>query len=295
MGYVKLVATAASVCTSLRSALLEPEAESLWRFQLLCGSYPGLSAQQRQQMHRLLARQGHHARSVTILGANWDARELEQSLATLTGLTEHLQLHDMDSAAQAACYAPLLASSVTSLRYRGTEQLLSPLSCTLLSVNIGYLLSAGPQQYLDCLRPLKHLQVLTLVTPARLLCGSDAELLASQHPHLSQLRLTLLADNFVGDHAVSSLPGLQARLSLNVITGNSLTALLHELRGVRLEKLEMWLSSAIGLEHEALLAQCNFHAKLIFRCLSKLESWRLVKKLPGVSVEYWTFAGARLA
>ena len=284
-GHCRLLATAASTCTSLHAVLLGPDAGPLWRHQLLCGSYPGVSGPQRLQMHRLLARQGHHARSVYILGADWDTAELEQSLASLTGLKGRLELHGIDSPAQAACYVPLLSSPVTCLVYQGSQELLGPLCPTLRCVNVT-LSSGGPAQYLDCLRPLADLHELTLWAPKRRLCSLDAQLLASQHPHLTQLRLTLAASSHIKSDDVRCLRSLPACLSLVVMLQdrNSFSSLLRQLQETTLEVLDLYRLSPLTTDHEELLAHLAIQVKLVLR--SGSPTWRLARQLPGVSVEY---------
>ena len=63
VAWCRMVTAAASTCATLHTALLGPEASTLWEHICFSNLYPGLHAEQAQGLNRLLAGQAHHARS----------------------------------------------------------------------------------------------------------------------------------------------------------------------------------------------------------------------------------------
>ena len=264
---------------------------------------------QSASLNKLLFSQAYCARRACILGGGWDPQDLQRAADSLASLDQHLELHRIDSAQEAACLSAALPSCpVKIVIYQGSAP------CTLPS-GTGWLLlddtfqpdNACPfpqnilpraQHALAACRTwqhLAHLQILTLTVPTVVssLQGELQQLTA--YPRLRRLKLAMPA-SLLDARAASvlrSLVSVEIRLEVPCATPTDIvpflepqdaTAVLGTLRGVSLHTLELRLDEGLDSNNETLLARCSISTKLVLRVAE--QDWRLERQLPGVTVHY---------
>ena len=122
LDYCRLVVTLSSTCKALHSALLGPDAGELWDVMHFTAEYSQLSRQQSHAFNRLLVRQAHHARAVTLIGGGWDFAELQSICASFTGPVHDLEVADMTSDEEASCIGAAIATQAwTNVTFHGAQ------------------------------------------------------------------------------------------------------------------------------------------------------------------------------
>ena len=289
--WAQLVLRLASVCRSLRSALLGPQASGLWRAESFASTYVNLaaepghrslsrtasSAQSLQGLCRFLASRNVSARNAVVWGVGWrlsDLLDLEQALHHLPRSLQHLQLLDFDSTEVAMRIEHALSSRAgpSRLTYVGSASFDFPPHVRELLVWQNS--EATPREaevLFHCLSALWQLRHLELDMPSFCLTPYNGMDLAHWHPTLQQLVLCLHVSDSQ-PHAVAGLtelrPSVQLRLRIVVHrTGRwNFKMLLHELqlRGVQLYELGIRCRSAMmSTFREEQVAHCIIQRRLI--------------------------------
>lgn len=164
----------------MRVALLGPEAGALWDAPVFSSTFPA-------GQNRLAARQGHHARTATILGGGWDLEVLHAVVSSLTGEVDILCLREIFVQEEAEALSVALPGlHVDTLGYTGDQPCTLPVSLTMVHMVIVVLPPPldGPeelaelivngipgflgngqdtsQRVFDCLAPMSGLNALNL-------------------------------------------------------------------------------------------------------------------------------------
>ena len=226
-----------SVCRSLRSALMGPDAGALWDVWCLHSANSGLNS--------LAISQGHHATTVMLHGGGWEADALWDVLAPLAQ-ADTVRLSGITGAGEAAVIGKALAAaSCRKVFFSGSVPCDLPRgvrTLTLLGENgrcgsDGLVDQSAALQLFGCLVPLTLLESLTLALPYLQLDEALSQQLAQQHSRLQHLYLFLYASSNMGLPAIPELPA-SVMLELHVLALDcSLAQLLRSLRGVRLLSL----------------------------------------------------------
>ena len=306
----RLVAAASAVCTSLRTAVLAPGSHELWSSLTFKSSHAGLSAQQCAGYQALLKRQGHHARSVSLRGGGWALDDLQSILASLTGLSAHVDVYKLHSAQEAALIGCALASRpIPSLSLSGTVACALPPNIRqlhLMDVSFTHwkdeddaerrllvelLLQSHSQALLRSLQPLSLVEDLTLALPLWRMTENNIDSLA-RLPALSKLHLAISASSLLGPHSAGHLRQLSSAVCLDVSIvqlsvnpDESLELLLWQLAEgcVRLHTLHISYED-LSVAEEAALAGCCITGELVLRLHG--TDRHLAHPPPGVPVVY---------
>ena len=307
------LATLSAVCRTLRTAVLGPDAGSLWWTVSFASSHAGLEAWQSWQLNRLVASQARHASHAFIMGGGWDLDELQLAAASLQGhhARRRLYLHTIDTPAEAECLSAVLPGCLAgALTFVGSQALVLPSSLQAVDMHVGApadmelalvtaFVAEQARKALQQLRNLTRLTSLHFASPLWCLQEGDVACLAACLPHLKVLVLTLYVTSALGQHALQALSGLSAsvRLSLTVVStsasaGGSVAPFLQALCRVRLFALTLQCKALTGTPYaltpadEAHLAQCRISRQLTLRMQSSEPAERLRRLLPRVNVVY---------
>ena len=289
--WCRLVSTVASVCRSLRAAVLGPDAGLLWAEMSLRSTYPGLSQGASPGLNRLAAGQGRHATTVRLCCSEWAPEELQRIAGSLTSPALGITLQEVCTYQTAASIGRgLSVCAPRSVAIEGSIPVALPVSVRHFeigrTVSMPWKPDEVPSQKLAvqtfaCLEALPCLQTLDLCLTRWQLTPELAASLG-KHSHLVELRLSHTADRSFGQYAVQRLPQVP-RLSLELtVRDGSITQVLAGLKDVQLFCLSLYQVPStltakpydLGAQDEYHLSRCSISQQLTL-CLAYNRRLRL--------------------